>query len=221
MRTSILKWSFCFWLAAVTSSLVAASVSAGGSKFEAVLIWGTNDEKSPDPSHKPVSEKLAKRLKDFKWTHYFEVARKDISVDKDQKRVAMSRDCTIVIKTLENNQVEVTLVGKGEDRGHDQEGPEKRRLPCHRRQCLQLHRLVHRHQTGGIISPHPRSAFSFGWHAPSSWGLPGNLVHNLKLDVEMRFLLSMMIDLLQIFYAANQIISHVVHSRRDCHKTSG
>lgn len=117
-RTSILKWSLGLWLVAIASSLVAASATAGDVKFEAVLIWGTNDDKSPDPNHKPVSESLAKKLKDFKWTHYFEVARKDISVkDKDDKRVQMSKDCTIVIKVMDKDQVEVTLIGKGKTVG--------------------------------------------------------------------------------------------------------
>ena len=117
-RTSIIKWSLGLWLAAIASSVFAASATAGEAKFEAVLVWATNDDKSPDPSHKPVSEKLAKKLKDFKWTHYFEVARKDISVkEKDDKRIPMSKDCTIVIKVLDKDQVEVTLIGKGKTVG--------------------------------------------------------------------------------------------------------
>jgi hypothetical protein len=116
-QTSILKWSLGLWLAAFASSLFAASAPAGEVKFEAVLVWGTNDDKSPDPSHKPVSASLAKRLKDFKWTHYFEVARKNIAVGKDEKRVPMSKDCTIAIKVLDKGQVEVTLIGKGKTVG--------------------------------------------------------------------------------------------------------
>ena len=116
-RTSILKWTLGLWLAAIASSLLAATATAGDAKFEAVLVWGTNDDKSPDPSHKPVSEALAKKLKDFKWSHYFEVARKDVSVGKDEKRVQMSKDCVIVIKLLDKGQVEVTLIGKGKTVG--------------------------------------------------------------------------------------------------------
>ncbi|MEY4384958.1 MAG: hypothetical protein RLY20_241 [Verrucomicrobiota bacterium] len=116
-RTSILKGALSLWLALIALSLFAGAVRADDVKFEAVLIWGTNDEKSPDPSHKPVSEAVAKKLKDFKWSHYFEVARKNVSVSKDEKRVQMSKDCTIVIKLLENNRVEVTLIGKGKTVG--------------------------------------------------------------------------------------------------------
>jgi len=34
---------------------------------------------------------MAKRLKDFKWSHYFEVSRKQIAVGKDEKKVEMSK----------------------------------------------------------------------------------------------------------------------------------
>ena len=112
-KCSIIKWSLGLWLVAFVFGVLPARAAAGEAKFEAVLIWGTNDEKSSDPNHKPVSEALAKKLKDFKWTHYFEIARKDVSVGKDEKRVQMSKDCTIVIKVLEKDQVEVTLIGKG------------------------------------------------------------------------------------------------------------
>ena len=116
-RISTLKWSLALWLVAIASSLTAASATAGEVKFEAILVWGTNDDKSPDPSHKPVSEAMAKRLRDFKWTHYFEVARKEIAIAKDQKRVQMSKNCTITIKLLDKDQVEVTLIGKGKTVG--------------------------------------------------------------------------------------------------------
>jgi len=112
-RNSILKWSLSLWLAAIALNFAAASAAAGEAKFDAVLIWGTNDEKSPDPTHKPVSDRMAKRLRDFKWTHYFEVARNTISVTKNAKRVQMSKDCTIFLKVLDKDMVEVTLVGKG------------------------------------------------------------------------------------------------------------
>ena len=55
---------------------VGARAQAGELKYEAVLIWGTHNEKSPDPKHKAVDEKLEKKLKKaFKWEHYFEVNR--------------------------------------------------------------------------------------------------------------------------------------------------
>lgn len=119
MNTHRLIFKCCLglWLGAFVFGSVPARAAAGETKFEAVLIWGTNDETSPDPNHKPVSEGLVKKLKDFKWTHYFEIARQTVSVGKDEKKVQMSKDCVIVIKLLDKDQVEVALIGKGKTVG--------------------------------------------------------------------------------------------------------
>lgn len=117
LRSSLFNWSASLCLAVFVLGVLPARAAAAGTEFEAILVWGTNDEKSPDPSHKPVGEQLAKKLKDFKWTHYFEIARQNVSVGKDQKRVQMSKDCVIVIKVLDQGQVEVTLEGKGKTVG--------------------------------------------------------------------------------------------------------
>ena len=116
-RSSIIKWSLALGLMAFVFGVLPARATAGETKFEAILVWGTNDETSPDKSHKPVSEGIAKKLKDFKWTHYYEVARQNVSVGKDEQRVQMSKDCVIVIKVLDKGQVEVTLIGKGKTVG--------------------------------------------------------------------------------------------------------
>jgi len=113
MSSSVFKWHLGLVLAAIFFGVLPARATAGEVKFEAVLVWGTNDDTSPDPNHKPVSEAMAKRLKDFKWTHYFEVARKPISVAKDEKKVEMSKDCVVTIKALGDDQFEVSLIGKG------------------------------------------------------------------------------------------------------------
>ena len=115
--SSTIKWCLGLGLATFVFGVLPAQAAAAETKFEAILVWGTNDEKSPDPSHKPVSEGVAKKLKDFKWTHYYEVARQNVSVGKDEKKVQMSKDCVIVIKVLDKDQVEVTLIGKGKTVG--------------------------------------------------------------------------------------------------------
>ena len=86
-------------------------------KLEALLIWGTNEENSPNPRHKPVSADLEKKLKEqpFKWAHYFEVERKSISVPVNgSQRFPLSKECALVVNHLGGDQIEVTLVGKGE-----------------------------------------------------------------------------------------------------------
>lgn len=105
--------------AMVLCSLLAATVvaMAGDSKFEAQLIWGTNDAKSPDPKHMPVEAEVQKKLSDLplKWKNYFEVNRKSLQVPRDgNAKVALSDKCSIEVKDLEGKKVEVSLVGKGE-----------------------------------------------------------------------------------------------------------
>lgn len=133
MRNTFLKSCIGICLMALVLGLFPARASAAvTNKYEAILIWGSDDEKTPE-NHKPVSPEVAKKLKNFKWKNYFEVARKDFTVvkddkgskagkdgkdgketrDKDQTKVKMSKDCEIILKLLDNDQVEVTLIGKG------------------------------------------------------------------------------------------------------------
>lgn len=102
----------------VLCSLLAATVTlAGDSKFEAQLIWGTNDSKSPDPKHKPVEAEVQKKLSDLplKWKNYFEVNRKTMEVPQGEStKAVLSEKCTVEVKELDGKKVEVSLVGKGE-----------------------------------------------------------------------------------------------------------
>lgn len=94
----------------------AAPLLAGELKLEAILVWGTNDEKSPDPNHKPVGERLEKKLKKlpFKWAHYFEVSRKKFSLAEGQvEKVELSKECRIEVRSVGKEAVEVQLFGKG------------------------------------------------------------------------------------------------------------
>jgi len=89
-------------------------------KVEAILVWGTNDATSPNPKHKPVGPRLAKKLQSlpFKWANYFEVNCKQIVVPHSaEKKERMSQDCEIKVKNLGKSVVEVSLIGKGEPVG--------------------------------------------------------------------------------------------------------
>jgi hypothetical protein len=116
-HNSSLKCWLCLCLAAFVVGAFPARASAEELKLRATLIWGTNDEQPADSGLKPVDPAIAKKLKDFKWTHYYEISRKDVSVGKAETRVQMSADCVLIIKTLDNGQMEVTLVGKGKTVG--------------------------------------------------------------------------------------------------------
>jgi hypothetical protein len=95
----------------------AATAPTNETKFEAQLVWGTNDDKPANEEQKPVAAEVEKRLKamPFKWQHYYEIKRKQFTVEHaGTQRTSLSKDCLIVVKHLENDQVEVTLMGKGE-----------------------------------------------------------------------------------------------------------
>ena len=85
-------------------------------KLNAQLIWGTNDEKSPDPKHKEVDPVLRKRFQGaFKWKSYFEVSRQTIEAPlKKAVRVKLSPDCEVEVTNQGGNQIEAKLFGKGE-----------------------------------------------------------------------------------------------------------
>jgi hypothetical protein len=90
---------------------------AAEAKMEAQLVWATNDSKSPDPKHKPVEAELKKRLQELplRWTNYFEVNRKSFMLgNSGAQRVVLSPRCTLEVKPLQDDNVEVSLIGKGE-----------------------------------------------------------------------------------------------------------
>jgi hypothetical protein len=101
---------------AVTLGVAALSATASERKMEARLIWGTNEEKSPVASHKPLDGELAKKLGEMplKWKNYFEVDRKIFTInDKTYTNIVMSKKCTIEVKDKGNNNVTVKLYGEG------------------------------------------------------------------------------------------------------------
>jgi len=108
-------WTVVFLLCAT-----AIAAGAGELKLEAQLIWGTTNSVSPNPNHKPAQKDVENKLKEqpFKWKHYFEVNRVTFSVaDGEQKVVPVSKSCSIHVKNLGKQQIEVTLVGKGKEAG--------------------------------------------------------------------------------------------------------
>ena len=104
-----------FWAAALVALLMTGAVSAADIKVEAVLVWGTNDEKPKDANlkalDKPTTEKLRKI---FKWKNYFEVNRKTAAIpSRSSSKIAMSKECEVEITELEGPKVAYRLIGKG------------------------------------------------------------------------------------------------------------
>lgn len=84
-------------------------------KFTAILVWGTNDSRSPNPKHKPVEAEIKKKLKGLplKWTNYFEVARTNMAVPlKGSQKVELGR-CELEVKDLGNPNLEIAQYGRG------------------------------------------------------------------------------------------------------------
>jgi hypothetical protein len=109
------------WLCslAILLFLVFAGVAAPAKdlKFDAVLVWATNAEKSPDPGHKPVDEDVRRKLSELplKWANYFEVNRKGLTVARGgADEVALSDKCKIEVKDIDGKTFEISLIGKGE-----------------------------------------------------------------------------------------------------------
>jgi hypothetical protein len=121
MTSRIIPATALVWLA--TWFVLAVSgqtpVAAAEAKFEAMLLWGTDDGKLPEgKDYKPVEPEIAKKLKELplKWKHYFEVTRKRAEVAAGAaKRIVLSERCELEVKSLAGPNVEVSLIGRGKE----------------------------------------------------------------------------------------------------------
>jgi len=104
-----------FSVSCLVLGLRSAEALATDMRVETRLIWGTNDEQSPEPKHKSIDTPLTQRLaKVFTWRNYFEVNRKEASITLNATRkFELSEKCHIEVKNLGNTRVEVKLFGSG------------------------------------------------------------------------------------------------------------
>jgi len=103
------------WIAALLFflGLSRADVLAGEIKVEVQLVWGTNEDKSPDPKHKRVDADVAKRLGHLKWKNYFQVNQQVVTIpSRKTQRIKLSPQCEIDITELEGPRVEVKVYGR-------------------------------------------------------------------------------------------------------------
>ena len=103
-------WFGCLLLLTFTGATKSA---AAAPKLEVQLVWGTNDEASPDVKHKPLEESLAKKLGMFKWKKYFVVNRQDVPATSIAQKIKLSEQCEIEIKNIEDSRYEINVFGKG------------------------------------------------------------------------------------------------------------
>jgi len=100
------------------SACALSLAQAGDLKFEAQLVWGTDDSKPPEgKTYKPVEPQIGERLKKLlKWKNYFEVRRTNIVVaPMTVKKAIISDKSQVDIKDLGNQNVEVVFFGKGKE----------------------------------------------------------------------------------------------------------
>lgn len=112
----ITRRTFRLGLAALLFAMTLGFAGAAERKMEARLIWGTNEDKSPNPNHKLLDGDLAKKLRDMplKWKNYFEVNRVVFTInDKTYTNIVMSKKCSIEVKDKGANNVTVKLYGDG------------------------------------------------------------------------------------------------------------
>jgi hypothetical protein len=101
------------WLLLLMFGFAAAELRAEDLNIEALLIWGTNADKSPDASHKPVDKVTAEKLRNvFKWKNYFLVNKQNVVIpSRSTKQIQLSKQCAIEITELPGPKVEVKLIG--------------------------------------------------------------------------------------------------------------
>ena len=121
MRAKLIPATGLFWFAAALALLTGGELRAQAAdmKFQAFLLWGTDDSKPPEgKAYKPVTAEIKQKLKELplKWANWFEVNRKDFAVPQGTvSEVAMSQKCQVNLKNLAGSEVEVTLIGKGKE----------------------------------------------------------------------------------------------------------
>ncbi len=106
-------------LALLISPALMTATDASEVKLEIQLIWGTDADSSPDPTHKAIEKDLASKFKHspFKWKNYYQVKRRSIGVAPAAlQKVEMSKDCTLEIRNVGDNRMEVKLFGKDKDK---------------------------------------------------------------------------------------------------------
>ncbi len=104
--------------AAIVGGLIAlnaGTVVAGEAKFEAQLVWGTNDEKPPNDDYKPVDPETLKRIEslNLKWKSFFVVKKVELETKNGASgKVPVSDKSSISVKLIEGDKVEVVFYGK-------------------------------------------------------------------------------------------------------------
>ena len=121
MKAKLIPATGHLWLTIALALLAGSELRAQAAemKFQAFLVWGTDDSKPPEgKDYKPVPADIQQKLKELplKWTHWFEVTRKEFEVLQGKvSEVAISDKCQVNVKKFGAAEVEVSLIGKGKE----------------------------------------------------------------------------------------------------------
>src|ERR1039458_2786674 len=121
MRAKLIPATSLLWFstALVLLACTGARAQADDTKFQAFLLWGTDESKPPEgKAYKPVNPEIRQKLKDLplKWANWFEVNRVDFAVPQGAtKDVPISEKCQLSVKKLAGSDVEIYLMGKGKE----------------------------------------------------------------------------------------------------------
>jgi hypothetical protein len=95
-----------------------AEPKAAEQKLEAILVWGTDQDKPEKPKHelKDVETSLKSKFqKIFKWKNYYQIgdAKPFSSRAGETRQVKLSHKCEIKVKQSEKEGLTVELIGEG------------------------------------------------------------------------------------------------------------
>lgn len=112
---SIPAWFWALVLGVFIGSVDAAT--AGEAKFEAQLVWATNDDKSPGDEYQPADEETHKKFDSLglKWKYYYVLKNKKKNFETkngESGKVEISEKSAISVKLVDDKQVEVVFYGK-------------------------------------------------------------------------------------------------------------
>jgi hypothetical protein len=87
-------------------------------KLQAILIWGTDEDKPENPQHElnEVEAGLKDKFRNiFKWKNYYRVGeRRSFSIHPGEtKPVQLSHKCTIKVHQSDKDGLDVELIGEG------------------------------------------------------------------------------------------------------------
>src|SRR5437016_951495 len=99
----------------VFAPVLAVALQAGDLNLQAMLVWGTNEEKPANKDLKELPPDLLKKLRGvFKWKNYFEVNRQKVSLPpKNAKRARLSDKCEVEVENFGGSDIEVRVIGRG------------------------------------------------------------------------------------------------------------